>query len=92
MTHKHRTKDEHFVITLYDEAKKTGDLESSLNRYTVGTKAHLNPKAVDAICKLLVQANFIKKSSELEIYLTPHGIKLAERLIEETFDRRIDCK
>lgn len=83
MTHKHRTKDENFVITLYDEAKKTGDLEHSLDKYEVGALAHLNPKAVNAISKLLVQANFIKKSSETDVYLTPHGIKLAERLLAE---------
>lgn len=83
MPPKHHTKDEQFVIALYDSAKNLGDLESSVNRYDVGVRANLQAKGVDAICKLLVQANFIKKSSELDIYLTPHGIKLVERLLYE---------
>lgn len=83
MPRKNYTKDEHFVIALYEAANSTGDPENPMHRYEVGVRAHLNPKGVDAICKLLVQANFIKKSGELDIYLTPHGLKLVERLLYE---------
>lgn len=79
----HHTKDENFVLSLYEEAQTSGDAENPIDRYQAGRRAGLNPKGVDAICKLLVQSNFIKKSSEVEIYLTPHGIKLAERLAQE---------
>lgn len=78
-----RTKDENFVLWLYRTAKEAGDIEGSYNRYEVGAKAGLHPKAVDAICKLLVQANFIRKDGEENIYLTPHGEKLALRLVSE---------
>lgn len=83
MVHKHRTKDEIFVLCLYEDAEKTGNIESPLDRYEVGKHAGLNPKGVNAICKLLIQANFIKKSSETDICLTPHGEKLALRLRSE---------
>ncbi len=78
-----KTKDEQFVLSLYRLATEAGDLETPLNRYEVGEKAGLNAKGVNAICKLLVQANFIRKASEDEVRLTPHGAKLAERLLEE---------
>lgn len=78
-----KTKDEQFVLWLYQMAKETGDPENPLNRYDVGVKAGLHEKGVNAICKLLVQANFIKKSGEEDVYLTPHGISLAERLLGE---------
>lgn len=81
MPSKPHTKDENFVIALYEMAKATGDLENPLDRYEVGARVPLHPRAVNAICRLLVQANFIKKSGEEQIYLTPHGIKLAESLL-----------
>lgn len=80
MSRHNRTKDENFIMCLYEEAEKTGDLEGALDRYQVGLAANIHPKGVDTICKLLIQANFIKKASENEIYLTPHGIKLVEKL------------
>lgn len=83
MPHKHYTKDENFVLALYEEALETGNPENPVDRYAAGNRAGLNPKGVDAICKLLVQANFIKKESETEIYLTPHGLKLVDRLKSE---------
>lgn len=79
----HYTKDERFVICLYESAKKLDNLEASVNRYAVGTLAHLQERGVDAICKLLVQSNFIKKDGEEDIYLTVRGIALAERLLDE---------
>jgi hypothetical protein len=78
-----KTKDELFVMWLYRSAMDSGDVEKSFNRYDIGAKAGLQDRAVNAICKLLVQANFIKKTSEDEIRLTTHGEKLAVRLLEE---------
>ncbi len=78
-----KTKDERFVLALYKIAKETGDIEGSYNRYEVGQSIGLHYRGVDAICRLLVQANFIKKAGEEEIFLTPHGIKLAEQLLGE---------
>lgn len=80
---RHKTKDELFVLTLYQEAEKGGDLHLPISRYEIGEACGLTSKSVDAICKLLVQANFIKKSNEGDVYLTDHGLDLANRLREE---------
>lgn len=75
-----RTKDERFVLHVYDVAIKTGDVHVILDRYAVGQGCGLSPKAVDTICKLLIQANFIKKVSASEIMLTDGGEALVHRL------------
>ncbi|HEV8050855.1 MAG TPA: hypothetical protein VGP47_00055 [Parachlamydiaceae bacterium] len=80
MSRHNRTKDENFILGLYEEAEKAGELEGPIDRYQAGIAAHISPKGVDTICKLLMQANFIKKANENEIYLTPNGIKLVEKL------------
>ena len=75
-----RTKDETFMLRLYEEASKLPSIEDPVDRYRIGTLAGLHPKAVDTICVLLGQANFIKKHSKTDIAITPHGIKLVETL------------
>ncbi len=80
---KSKTQDEKFLIALYQAAKETDDLETPFNRYTIGQSVGLHERGVNAICKLLLQANFIKKSSEEEIYITEHGASLVIRLMDE---------
>lgn len=80
MAHKPYTKDENFLIALYEMALSKGDLETPFDRYVVGQRASITEKGVNAISKLLLRANFIKKKDENEIYLTPHGIKLVDNL------------
>lgn len=77
------TKDELFILRLYEAAVASGDMEESFDKYAIGEKAKINPKAVDAICKLLVQANFIKKRDEESVYLTRRGEDLALTLLSE---------
>ncbi|MBA3815125.1 MAG: hypothetical protein H0X29_01110 [Parachlamydiaceae bacterium] len=79
----HHTKDESFVISLYEEAAATGNLETPIDRYQAGKRAGISPKGVDTICRLIIQANFVRKVGESEIHFTPHGISLAEKLIAE---------
>jgi Mn-dependent DtxR family transcriptional regulator len=78
-----RTPDEKYIICLFEAVQQAGDIDTLFNRYEIGGLAGINPKGVNAICKLLIQANFIKKRGEEEIVLTPNGQKLAERLLEE---------
>lgn len=78
-----RTKDETFMLRLFDEASKLSSIEDPVDRYAIGKLAGLHPKAVDTICVLLGQANFIKKHSKTEISITPQGIKLVENLKTE---------
>ncbi len=78
-----RTKDENFMLCLYQAALEQDELDQPLDKYEIGQKASLNPKAVQAITRLLIQANFICKVGEEQVRLTPHGAKLAIRLLEE---------
>lgn len=81
---KSRTTDERYILSLYEEAKKANDISTEFNKYEIGRRAHINPKGVDAISKLLIQANFIKKGEEPDsVYMTAHGEKLALRLLDE---------
>lgn len=77
-----KTKDELFMLKLYEAAKKQSNLEDPLDRYAIGTMAGLHPKGVDAICSLLIRANFIKKYGQTEIFITPQGIRLVEELLD----------
>lgn len=83
MSSKHYTKDEMFMLCLYEAAEKAEEMDQPFNRYEIGKAAGILPKGTDAICKLLIRSNFIKKASEEEVYITPHGEKLAEGLRSE---------
>lgn len=78
-----RTKDEQFVIKLYELAVKEGDIEHTFDRYEVGQSIQQSTRMVDTICALLIRANFIKKAEDNQIYLTPHGEQLVLRLRDE---------
>lgn len=80
MVERARTKDETFMLRLYEEALRRPDIGDSIDRYYIGSLAGLQSKAVDTICNLLAQANFIKKRGEIEISITPHGIKLVQNI------------
>lgn len=75
---KGRTKDEKFIVCLYEAAREAGDIKAPFDRYGIGKKIGINVKTVDTICRLLMQANFIKHAEGAKIHLTEHGIKLAE--------------
>jgi hypothetical protein len=78
-----KTKDECFMIKLYEIVQRSGDEDLLVDRYETGRLAGITEKGVEAISKLLLRANFIEKEDERFIRLTPHGKKLAERLLHE---------
>lgn len=77
------TKDERFVLCAFEAAMRTGEFDASLDRYEIGKAAGLAKIAVDTICVLLGQANFIKKNGPVEIRLTSNGKALAESLTHQ---------
>lgn len=77
---KPRTKDEMFIICLYDEGIALGDTETPIDCYKIGTKVGLHPTATKTICVLLAKANFIKNKGDNQISITQNGIRLVERL------------
>lgn len=76
MTKQSRTKDESFMLKLYEEALLLPEIDDPLDRYHIGQLVGLQAKAVDTICNLLAQANFVKKHGPKEISITPQGIRL----------------
>ena len=86
MVERAKTKDEMFVLKLNELALKEGGaealFEASFDRYTIGTLIGIHATAVDTICNLLAQANFIKKRGKIEVSITPQGIRLVEDIHE----------
>jgi Mn-dependent DtxR family transcriptional regulator len=80
---KKATKDELFLLKLYEMATALGSPEEEVDRYVIGRAIGQNDHGVDTIIKHLAQANFVKKSSGDALYLTPHGLKLVEELRKE---------
>lgn len=74
------TRDELFLIKLYELAKALGNPEEEIDRYAVGRAIGQNNKSVDNIVRMLAQTNFIKKGEGDSIYLTRHGLNLIENL------------
>lgn len=79
--HQARTKDEKFLIALYEAATEKGEIEHPFDRYEIGKWINLHPRGTDTICTLLLQANFIKKGEGKEVYLTTNGEVLVKSLM-----------
>ncbi len=77
------TKDELFLLKLHELACARGDFDTEVDRYEIGRAIGQNNHGIDMIIKLLAQANFIKKGDGQGVYLTPHGLSLVEKLLEE---------
>lgn len=81
MAQKARTKDESFMLMLHTEASKLEDIHDPLDRYMIGQMVGLQKKAVDTICVLLAQANFIKKHGPVDVAITSQGIRLVNDIL-----------
>lgn len=74
MTQRKQSKEELFLKRLYELAQEAGDAEAEVDRYAVGEVFGGHTRNVDNIVQVLTKNNFIKKSEENLIYLTPLGI------------------
>jgi hypothetical protein len=84
MTQKGTTKDELFMLKLYELASKKGDPTEPVDRYLVGKALGHHDHAINILVRDLAQTNFIKKDDEDNtIYLTPNGISLVLQLKKE---------
>ncbi|MGE5196358.1 MAG: hypothetical protein ACM3JI_03400 [Anaerolineae bacterium] len=80
MSQKGMTKDELFMLKLYELASKRGSPHEEVDRYFIGRAIGQNDKGIDTIVRHLAQANFIKKGEEAAVYLTEHGLQLVLHL------------
>lgn len=81
MTKRSYTKDERFLIALYEQAKLAGDHKTPFSRFTIGESIGLQERAIKTISRDLLQCNFIKKNGEEEVFLTANGLSLVEKLL-----------
>ena len=83
MSQKSGTKDERFLIKLYQMATQLGSPHEEIDRYQIGRAIGQNDKGVDAIARWLAQANFVKKGEGNALYLTHGGLSLVENLLSQ---------
>jgi len=81
MVQRSRTKDEKFILALYDEALNLGDACHPVDRYFIGKRLGMHKHAIDMVCRDLAQSNFIKKEEDSDaVYITPNGLRLIDHL------------
>ena len=73
------TKDEQFLIKLYEQAGPNG----LKDRYEIGQMVGLSERAVNAIFNGLAQANFVQKVGDRQAKLLPGGVTLVLSLMEK---------
>lgn len=84
MSKKATTKDELFLIKLYQVALKAGDVEMEFDRFEIGRMIGQNDKGANVIARDLAQANFVRKGEGEAVYLTAHGRSLVESLLNDS--------
>lgn len=77
-----RTKDERFLIALYEFGLGHGDVKTPANKYDIGKTVGMHQTAIYTIVRDLLQANFLKKGDGDEVYLTDNGINLVKNLLD----------
>ncbi len=80
---KSMTKDEMFLLKLYQAASAKGDPKSPINLLTIGKAIGQNDHCIKNIVRHLAQANFVKKGGEETVSLTPQGLRLVEMLLDQ---------
>jgi len=83
MSQKKKSKEELFILHLYEKALATGDPENEVDRYVVGNLVGEHTKGADNTVQWLTKNNFIKRGERSKIYLTSLGISLAKELQSE---------
>lgn len=83
MTQKAMTKDEIFVLKLYELAMQLGTPYELIDCLEIAKAIGQNTKGAQVIARDLAQANFIKKAEDNRVYLTDHGLKLVDQIIEQ---------
>lgn len=82
MSKKAMTKDELFLLKLYELASQLGDVFQEIDRFVIGRAIGQNDKGINIITRDLAQANFIKKGEGASVYLTEHGLRLVQALYQ----------
>jgi hypothetical protein len=73
------TKDELFLLKLHELTSQSG---GEVDRYAIGRAIGQNDRGANVIARDLAAANFIKKGEGTAVYLTDHGLRLVQTLLE----------
>lgn len=73
------TKDEQFLIKLYDRAKDEGDFDLEINYIEFGKEMVFKDKITKNIVRDLLHSNFVQKIDSETIKLTQNGITFAQK-------------
>ncbi|MBS0620016.1 MAG: hypothetical protein JSS61_00965 [Verrucomicrobia bacterium] len=74
------TKDEMFLVKLYELATAQGDPYAEFDRFAIGRAIGQNDRGANVIARDLAQANFVKKGDGDAVYITDHGIRLVSQI------------
>ena len=83
MAKKAYTKDEQFILALYDLVVESGDKDAPILILEIQKVTKFHDKSLGIIHRNLAQANFVKKVEDTHLRLTPQGWALARKLLEE---------
>lgn len=83
MSQKGTTKDEMFLLKVFEMASSLGSPEREVSSREVTRLIGQNERGGKVIARDLAQANFIKNGEEDRVYLTDHGLLLVEQLLTE---------
>lgn len=89
MNKKATTKDELFLVKLYQIASSSGEYAKAIDRYEIGRAIGQNDKGIDTIVNLLAQANFVKKSDGSFVSLTKNGLELVSQLLSPALSLQV---
>jgi hypothetical protein len=84
MNKKATTKDELFLLKLYELASQSGSFQRGIDRFVIGRAIGQNDRGANVIARDLAQANFIKKAEGPAVYLTDHGLQLVQLLLKNS--------
>lgn len=73
------TKEEKFIIKLFEKASALGDPKYPVEAATVIEGLH--PKQLKTIIQVLAAANFVRREENARLSLTDNGLRLANDLL-----------
>lgn len=73
------TKEEKFLLFVYQAALAKGEWDAEIDRYSFNQKlGGMHERGIDTICNQMAQANFIKKRGPRNVSITENGRRLIE--------------
>jgi hypothetical protein len=81
MSQKKTSKEEQFLLKLYEFASAKGDPQHQLDRYVVGAAVGERTKGVNHTVQILTKNGLLKKTDEKLIQLTQSGVQFVREYL-----------